>query len=119
MDELLTRIAAQAGISHETAKQAVGCMLAYMKAESTDPATAETILETPGAEEAMASARDEGGEDFGGGITALGSRLMELGLDTTQIQIAARELVDFTKAHAGETAVDKVIASVPELSQFA
>lgn len=119
MDELLARIAADAGISQATAERAVGHILAYIKAEGSGAEVGRMIDATPGAKEAMAGAgEDDGGGMFGGGIMALGSKLMGLGLDMGQIRTIAEELVAFARAHAGESTVDKAIASVPGLSQF-
>lgn len=116
MDELLARITAETGLDTATAKRAVGSILAFLSAESDDPAVGTMIRETPGAEEAMAAT---GGEGYsGGGIMALGAGLMGQGLDMGQIQTVAQELVAFSKIHAGAGTVDRVIASVPGLAQF-
>lgn len=127
MDEVLRRIAAETGLSPDKARQAVGHILTYMKAEGTDPAVDTMIADTPGASEAILAAGEGGGGGlmggvmgaFGGGIMALGSKLMSLGLDMGQIRMIATELVSFAKAHAGAETVDRVIATTPGLSQFA
>lgn len=115
MDEILNRIAAETGLSTQSAQQAIGHVLAYMQAEGTDPAVGKMIEETPGATEALATA----GEAGGGGIMGLGSKLMGLGLDMGQIRMVAMEFVAFAKAHAGAETVDRVIATTPGLAQFA
>lgn len=115
MDEILNRIAAETGLSTESARQAIGHVLAYMEAEGTDPAVGTMLDATPGAKEAIASAGDAGG----GGIMGLGSKLMGLGFDMGQIRMVAMELVAFAKAHAGADTVDRVIATTPGLAQFA
>lgn len=127
MDEVLNRIAAETGLSTEKAREAVGHILTYMKAEGTDPAVDTMIADTPGAADAILSAGDSGGGGlmggvmgaFGGGIMALGSKLMGMGLDMGQIRMIATELVAFAKQHAGAETVDRVIATTPGLSQFA
>ncbi|KQT45228.1 hypothetical protein ASG43_13160 [Aureimonas sp. Leaf454] len=121
MDELLNRIAAETGLSTDDARKAVGHILAYMKAEGTDPAVGKMLEETPGAQAAIDSVGESGGgimSFFGGGIMALGSKLMGLGLDMGQIRQVATELVAYAKAHAGAETVDRVIATTPGLSQF-
>jgi hypothetical protein len=126
MQDVLNRIAAETGLTPEKAMEAVGHILNYMKNEATDPAVETMIAETPGAEAAMASAGGGGGGlmgsvmgAFGGGIMALGAKLMGMGLDMGQIRMIATELVTYAKANAGAETVDRVIATTPGLSQFA
>ena len=126
MEEVLNRIAAETGLTQDKAKEAVGHILAYMKAEGTDPAVETMIAETPGANEAIAAAGGGGGGmlgsvmgAFGGGIMALGAKLMGLGLDMGQIRMIASELITYAKANAGDETVDRVIATTPGLAQFA
>jgi hypothetical protein len=123
MQELLNRIAAETGLTSEQAMQAVGHILLYIKTEGTDPSVETMIDGTPGANEAIVQAGGASGADgagmFGGGIMALGSKLMGLGLDMGGIQTVARELVSFARQHAGQEAVDRVIQTTPGLSQFA
>jgi hypothetical protein len=125
MQELMNRIAAETGLAPEKAMQAVGQILLYIKTEGTDPAVETMIDGTPGANEAIIQA---GGPDadgsglggmFGGGIMALGSRLMALGLDMNGIQAVAKELVAYARRSAGDETVDRVIQTTPGLSQFA
>jgi hypothetical protein len=115
MNELWNRIAASAETDAETAKVAVGHILSYMKAESSDPAIGRMIEETPGAGDALAAAGDA---DFSGGIMALGAKLMGLGLDMGQIRSTAEELVAYSKSTAGEETVNQAIHSVPALAPF-
>ena len=126
MEEVLNRIAAETGLTPEKALEAVGHILNYMKNEATDPSVETMIAETPGAEAAIAAAGGGGSGlmgsvmgAFGGGIMALGAKLMGMGLDMGQIRMIATELVTFAKAHAGAETVDRVIATTPGLSQFA
>ncbi|MBC8129018.1 MAG: hypothetical protein H7Y08_01700 [Rhizobiaceae bacterium] len=126
MQDVLNRIAAETGLTVEKAQIAVGHILAYMKAEGTDPAVETMIAETPGAAEAIAATGGGGGGimssvmgAFGGGIMALGSKLMGLGLDMGQIRMIATELITYAKQNAGAETVDRVIATTPGLSQFA
>ncbi|RYE86658.1 MAG: DUF2267 domain-containing protein [Hyphomicrobiales bacterium] len=124
MEEVLNRIAAETGLTQDKAKEAVGHILAYMKAEGTDPAVETMIAETPGANEAIAAAGGGGMLGsvmgaFGGGIMALGAKLMGLGLDMGQIRMIASELITYAKANAGDETVDRVIATTPGLAQFA
>lgn len=123
MDELLAKIAAEASLEPSIAEAAIGHILAYLKAESDDPAVGKMIAETPGAADAVATAGEDSGDGapggmMGGGIMGLGSKLMGLGLDMAQIQIVARELVAFAKVQSDPETVDRALASVPSLSPF-
>ncbi len=133
MEALLAKIAAETGLDPQTAQTAVGHILAFIQKEGEDPAVAKMIAETPGTEEAMASAGESGGgsgglmgglmnaaSSFGGGggIMGLGAKLMGLGLGMGEIKTVAQELVAFAKQHADPATVDKALASVPGLSQY-
>lgn len=115
MQDLYSRIAGTAELSQDSARDAVGHILAFMKAESDDPAVDRMIAETPGATQALTAVD---GSDASGGIMALGAKLMSLGMDLQQIRAVAEELVAFSKAHAGDDTVEQAIASVPALTQF-
>ncbi|MFD2236393.1 DUF2267 domain-containing protein [Aureimonas populi] len=115
MQDLYARIAGAADTSEDVARQSVAHILAFMQAESDDPAVGRMVAETPGASEALAATD---GADGSGGIMGLGARLMALGLDMGQIRAVAEELVSFSKAQLGEETVDDAIASVPALAQF-
>ncbi|KAB0680036.1 hypothetical protein [Aureimonas leprariae] len=127
MQELISRIAAETGLSPEKAMQALGQILLYIKTEGTDPAVETMIDGTPGANEAIIEAGNADADASGlggmfgggGGIMALGSRLMSLGLDMDGIQAVARELVSHARRNAGDETVDRVIQTTPGLSQFA
>jgi len=115
MSELYDRLSASASLSPETAREAIGNILAFLRSQSDDPAVETMIAETPGAPEALASA---GESEFGGGIMALGAKLMGLGLDMGQIRTVGEEFVAFSKAHTDEATVSRAIASVPALAPF-
>jgi len=116
MSQLTDRVANAADISPDAASQAIGFILAFMREEGTDPAVGEMIDKTPGATESIAAAGDPSFD--GGGIMALGGKLMGLGLDMGQMRTIAVEMVAEAKATAGEDTVNRAIASVPGLAQF-
>lgn len=134
MEALLARIAAETGLDPQTAKIAVGHILAFIQKEGEDPAVGRMIAQTPGTEDAIASAGESGGKGGGGlmgglmnaagsfggggGIMGLGAKLMGLGLGLGEIRTVAQELVAFAKQHADPETVDKALASVPGLSQY-
>ncbi len=134
MEALLAKIAAKTGLDPETARTAVGHILAFIQTEGDDPAVGKMIADTPGTEEAMASAgaSDGGGSGGfmgglmsaassvggGGGIMGLGAKLMGLGLGMGEIKTVAQDLVAFAKQHSDPETVDKALSSVPGLSQY-
>jgi len=56
---------------------------------------------------------------MGGGLMAVGTRLMGLGLGMSEIQNIARELFRFGRDKIGADQMGKIIAGTPGLSQFA
>ncbi len=121
MDELIDELAAKAGIDDAVAEQTVGIMLDYLRSEGP-PETVQTLIDgIPGAEAAIAAARDGNGLSrlMGGGLMAVGTRLMGLGLAITDIQKIARELFSFGRDKIGADRMGAIIAGTPGLSNFA
>ncbi len=56
---------------------------------------------------------------MGGGLMAVGTRLMGLGLGMGEIQSIARELLRFGRDKIGADQMGAIIAGTPGLSQFA
>ena len=78
------------------------------------------IDKIPGAEPAITASSNDGfGRLMGGGIMAVGSRLVSLGLGTAEIQNSARELFKFGRDQIGADQMGEIIAGTPGLSQFA
>jgi hypothetical protein len=75
----------------------------------------------PGAEKAIAAAGSGGALNrlMGGGLMALGSKLMALGLGINDIQGIARELFRFGRDKVGADQMGAILAGTPGLSQFA
>ena len=73
------------------------------------------------AEAAIAASGNGGGLGnlMGGGLMALGTRLMGLGLGMGEIQNVARELFRFGRDKIGSDQMGEIIAGTPGLSQFA
>ncbi len=55
---------------------------------------------------------------FGGGIVALGGKLMGAGLGMGEIQAVARETLTFAREKAGPETVDDITRAIPGLGQF-
>jgi hypothetical protein len=121
MDELTRRLAVGAGIDDAVAEKTVGIILGFLRKEGPADKVQALIDAIPGAEAAIsASSRNSGlGGLMGGGLMALGTRLMGLGLGISEIQNIARELFKFGRDKIGADRMGEIIVGTPGLSQFA
>jgi hypothetical protein len=121
MDELIGRLASKAGINDAVAEKTIGIILGFLRNEGPSDKVQALIDEISGAEAAI-SASDNGGglgRLMGGGLMALGTKLMGLGLGMSEIQSVARELFRFGRDKIGADRMGEIIAGTPGLSQFA
>ena len=121
MDELIGELAAKAGIGNAVAENTLGIILGFLRNEGPSDKVQTLIDSIPGAEAAIeASSSGDGiGRLMGGGLMALGSRLMGLGLGIGEIQNIARELLRFGRDKIGADQMGEIVAGTPGLSQFA
>jgi hypothetical protein len=121
MDELIGRLASKAGIDSAVAEKTIGIILAFLRNEGPSDKVQALIDKIPGAEAAIAASAGGGGlaKLMGGGLMALGTRLMGLGLGMGEIQNVARELFRFGGDKIGAARMGEIIAGTPGLSQFA
>ena len=107
MENLVTRVAAAAGTTPDTARMAVALVLDFIGREAPEGALDNLLAKAPGLKAIIASAAATGGEGMGGtvrglmgagagamgggGLMALGSDLMALGLDVSQFRRSARK----------------------------
>jgi len=121
MDELVDQLAAKAGIEKAVAEKTVGIILGFLRKEGPSDKVQALIDKIPGAESAVEASAKGGGLSglMGGGLMALGSRLMGLGLGMSEIQNVARELFRFGRDRIGADQMGEIIAGTPGLSQFA
>jgi hypothetical protein len=121
MDELVGRLAAKAGIDDVIAEKTAGIILDFLRSEGPADKVQALIDEIPGAEAAIAACEDVGSVRrlMGGGLMAVGTKLMGLGLGITDIQNVARELFHFGRDKIGAEQMGEIIAGTPGLSQFA
>jgi hypothetical protein len=121
MDELIGQLAAKAGIEKTVAEKTIGIMLNFLKNEGPPRQVQALIDGIPGAEAAIAASRAGGGLSrlMGGGLMAVGTRLMGLGLGITDIQAIARELFRFGRDKIGADQMSTIVAGTPGLSQLA
>jgi hypothetical protein len=120
MDELIGRLASKAGIDSAVAEKTIGIILNFLRSEGPSDKVEALINQIPGAEAAIAASSNGGGFTrlMGGGLMAVGTRLMGLGLGMAEIQSIARELFRFGRDKIGADRMGEIIAGTPGLSQF-
>jgi hypothetical protein len=121
MDELVDRIVARVGVDRTVAEKSVGIIFDFLSKEGPTEKVHALLDRLPGANAAMAAAREgDTGGMFGGmgGMMGVGSRLMSAGLGIGEIQGVTRELIAYAREQAGDEAVGEIVAAVPGLSQF-
>jgi hypothetical protein len=121
MDELTKSLAATAGIEDAMAEKAIGVILGFLRNEGPSDKVQALIDKIPGAEAAISASRtgDGFGKLMGGGLMAVGTRLMGLGLGINDIQNIARELFRFGRDKIGADQMSEIISGTPGLAQFA
>jgi hypothetical protein len=121
MDELITRLAGKASIDHAVAEKTIGIILGFLRNEGPSDKVQALIDRIPGAEAAIATSSNSSGLTslMGGGLMALGTKLMGLGLGMGEIQNIARELFQFGRDKVGADQMGEIIAGTPGLSHFA
>jgi hypothetical protein len=121
MDELIGRLASKAGIDSAVAEKTVGIILSFLRSEGPSDKVQALIDQIPGAEAVIAASSNNGtiSRLMGGGLMAVGTRLMGLGLGMSEIQDIARELFRFGRDKIGADQMGAIIAGTPGLSQFA
>ncbi len=121
MDELTAWLASKAGIENVVAEKTIGILLGYLRDEGPSDKVQALIDKIPGAEAAISASENSSGlaRLMGGGLMAVGTRLMALGLGVSDIQNIARELFRFGRDKVGEDQMGAIIAGTPGLSQFA
>ena len=121
MDELIGRLAEKAGIEKAVAEKTVGMMLGFLRNEGPADKVQALIDNIPGAEAVIAASGSGGGLSrlMGGGLMALGAKLMGLGLGMAQIQNIARELFRFGRDKIGADQMGEIIAGTRGLKELA
>jgi len=121
MDELAGRLTAKVGIEGAVAEKTIGIILGFLRHEGPSDTVQALIDKIPGAEAAISASENGAGlsKFMGGGLMAVGTRLMGLGLGISDIQNIARELFRFGRDKIGEDRMGAIIAGTPGLNQFA
>jgi hypothetical protein len=121
MDELVEQLAIKVGIDNAIAEKTVGIILDFLRKEGPADQVQALIDKIPGAETAIVAPSSNGslGRLMGGGLMAMGSKLMALGLGMDEIQNVARELFKLGRDRIGTDQMGKIVSQTPGLSQFA
>jgi hypothetical protein len=124
VEELIARVTQKTGLDAETARKAIGIILAYLQKEGPAEEVNQLIAAFPGAEDAIAMAGSGSGGimgmvgSMGGGVMALGGQLMSAGVSMGQMQPLGHELLTFGREKAGEDVIGPIVGSIPGLAQF-
>jgi len=134
MDNLIARVATAADITPDTARQAISLIVDFIEREAPKDAVDKLVASAPGLSAIVASGRATSGEGIGGmfkglmgvaagtmgggGIMALGSQLMGLGLGMGEIQTVGKEVFAYAREVAGDDVVGEIAGAIPGLSQF-
>jgi hypothetical protein len=134
MENLIARVATAANISPDVARKAVALIGDFLQREAPEDAVKDLFDKAPAFPAIIASSTQTGGEGMGGGLKglmgvaagamgggglmALGSELLGLGLDMEQIQTIGKEVFAYAREVAGDQVVGEISASIPGLSQF-
>jgi hypothetical protein len=126
MEELLARITQATGLDAATAQKAIGIILAFLRKEGPPAEVDRLFAAIPGAEAAAAQASDSGGGGMaggfmgmmGGGVMALGTKLMSAGVSMGQMAPLGRELFAYGREKAGEDTMGAIVGGIPGMSQF-
>jgi hypothetical protein len=134
MDNLIARVATAADLSPDVARKAVALIGDFIQREAPEEAVKELFAKAPAFPSIIASSTQTGGEGMGGGLKglmgvasgamgggglmALGSELLSLGLGMEQIQAVGKEVFGYARETAGDQVVGEISAAIPGLSQF-
>ncbi|MFE1601280.1 DUF2267 domain-containing protein [Methylobacterium sp. ID0610] len=128
MEELVARVTQATGLDATTARTAIGHILAFLQKEGPAAEVNQLITAIPGADSVVsqASGTESGGGGLmgmlgglmGGGVMALGQKLMADGVSMGQMQPLGRELFAYGREKAGEDVIGPIVGSIPGLSQF-
>jgi hypothetical protein len=115
MEDLIARIASEAGIATGTAAKAIGLILAFLRKEGPQEEVDALFAAMPGAVEAAAAG--EGGS-ASGGLMGLAGQLTSLGLGMGAMRTIGREFFGYAREKAGDEAIGQVVGAIPGLGQF-
>ncbi|GEP05666.1 DUF2267 domain-containing protein [Methylobacterium oxalidis] len=127
MEELIARVTARTGLDAATAQTAIGHILAFLQKEGPAAEVGQLMAAMPGSEALVAESNgaENGGGlmgmlggMMGGGVMALGQKLMSAGVPMGQMQPLGQELFAYGREKAGEDVMGPIVGSIPGLNQF-
>ena len=128
MEVLVNRITQATGLDAAVVEKALGLILAFLVKEGPQEEVGKLLDTMPGAQQAVASAGDGGPGAAGGGlmgmlgggggVMALGQKLVSAGVPMNQMQPLARELFAHGRETVGEDTMGTIAGSIPGLGQF-
>src|ERR1700677_3631707 len=132
MENLIARVATAADLSPDVARKAVALIGDFIQREAPEEAVKDLFEKAPAFPSIIASSTQTGGEGMGvglkglmgvssgamggGGLMALGSELLSLGLDMEQIQTIRKEVFGSARKTGGDEVVGEISAAIPGLS---
>jgi hypothetical protein len=121
MNELVEQLTARVGLDRAVAEKTIAIILGFLRKEGPADTVQALIDKIPGAQAAIDASGTGGMLSglLGGGLMALGTKLMGLGLGMGEIKSVARELFKFGRDKIGADRMGAIIAGTPGLSQFA
>ena len=121
MNQLIEGLAVKAGMHGAVAEKIIGIILGFLRNEGPSDKVQVLIDKISGAEAAIAASN--GGRGLtgltGGGLMAVGTRLMNLGLSISRIQNLARELLRSGRVKIGADRMGEIIEGTAALVQLA
>jgi hypothetical protein len=121
MNELIARLAAQAGVGRAVADKTAGAVLGFLR--DTGPADEiQSLIDTISDAEAAIAASDRScgvHRLMGGGLMALGTRLFDFGLGMGEIRNIVHELLEYSRDKIGTDRTGAIVGGMPALSHFA
>ena len=119
MEDLITRIATDAGIEPGIAKKSVEMILAFLRKEGPKDEVNALFAAVPGSSEAADAAAGEDADGaMGGGLMGLAARLTGLGLGMGEMQTIGRQVFAYVREKAGDERVGQIVSAIPGLGQF-
>jgi hypothetical protein len=127
MEELIARVTTRTGLDAATAQTAIGHILAFLQKEGPATEVSQLLSALPGSETTIADSNaGEGagglmgmlGGMMGGGVMALGQKLMASGVPMGQMQPLGQELFAYGREKAGEDVMGPIVGAIPGLNQF-
>jgi hypothetical protein len=119
MEDLIARIAADAGVEPGIAKESVEMILGFLRKEGPKDEVDALFAVLPGAAEAAdAAAAQDGSDAMGGGIMGLAGGLTGLGLGMGEMQTIGRQVFAYVREKAGDERVGQIVSAIPGLAQF-